>query len=211
MSYLDLLFLSKWYWAHAFYRESLTVFQEMDDQRSSAACLESWANEVARQGAAAWAAQLWGAAEVLRAAGGPAELFTLITTTSERADTERMRAVVRAQLGEQAFTQALAEGRAMTPAQALVAQRHPVLSRDPNASASADRQTIPSLSATGDLTEREVEVLRLVARGLTDAQVAQILVVSPRTVNAHLRSIYSKLGITSRHAATLFALEHQLI
>jgi DNA-binding NarL/FixJ family response regulator len=70
---------------------------------------------------------------------------------------------------------------------------------------------MPSLSAMGDLTEREVEVLRLVARGLTDAQVAEILVVSPRTVNAHLRTIYSKLGITSRHAATLFALEHQLI
>ena len=71
--------------------------------------------------------------------------------------------------------------------------------------------TDASLSALDDLTEREVEVLRLVARGLTDAQVAQILVVSPRTVNAHLRTIYSKLGITSRHAATLFALQHQLL
>jgi NADH dehydrogenase FAD-containing subunit len=52
---------------------------------------------------------------------------------------------------------------------------------------------------------------RLVARGLSDAQVAQILVNSPRTVNAHLRSIYSKLNITSRHAATLFAIKQQLI
>ncbi len=54
-------------------------------------------------------------------------------------------------------------------------------------------------------------MLRLVAQGLTDAQIAEALVISPRTVNAHLRSIYSKLGITSRHAATLFALEHHLI
>jgi LuxR family maltose regulon positive regulatory protein len=61
------------------------------------------------------------------------------------------------------------------------------------------------------LTEREVEVLRLVARGLTDAQVAETLVISPRTVNAHLRSIYSKLNITSRNAATHFAIEHHLI
>ena len=60
-----------------------------------------------------------------------------------------------------------------------------------------------------DLTEREVEVLQLVARGLSDAQAAEILVISPRTVNAHLRSIYSKLNITSRHAATLFALEQK--
>ena len=62
-----------------------------------------------------------------------------------------------------------------------------------------------------DLSEREVEVLRLVARGLSDAEVAEILIISPRTVNAHLRSIYSKLNITSRHSATHFALKHQLI
>ena len=99
----------------------------------------------------------------------------------------------------------------MTPAQALSGQGHTVLARHPQAPASADRQPLPSHTATGDLTERELEVLRLVARGLTDAQVAEILVISPRTVNAHLRTIYSKLNITSRHAATLFALEHQLI
>jgi DNA-binding CsgD family transcriptional regulator len=106
---------------------------------------------------------------------------------------------------------ALAEGRAMTPEQALTAQGHTVLSSHPNAPANVYRAQLPSPTATGDLTEREVEVLLLVARGLTDAQVAQILVVSPRTVNAHLRSIYSKLGITSHHAATLFALEHHLL
>ncbi len=70
---------------------------------------------------------------------------------------------------------------------------------------------IPSPSNPNVLTERELEVLRLVARGLSNAQVAELLVISPRTINAHLRSIYSKLGITSRHAATLFALERHLI
>ena len=54
-------------------------------------------------------------------------------------------------------------------------------------------------------------LLHLVAQALTDAQVADALVISPRTVNAHLRSIYNKLGITSRHAATLFAIKQQLI
>jgi DNA-binding NarL/FixJ family response regulator len=63
----------------------------------------------------------------------------------------------------------------------------------------------------GGLTEREIEVLRLLAQGHSDGQIAGVLVISPRTVNAHLRSIYSKLGITSRHAATLFALKQQLI
>ena len=60
------------------------------------------------------------------------------------------------------------------------------------------------------LTAREVEVLRLVAQGLTDAQVADELVLSRRTVSTHLTSIYGKLGINSRSAATRFALEHGL-
>ena len=60
------------------------------------------------------------------------------------------------------------------------------------------------------LTPREVEVLRLVAKGLTDSQVAESLVISPRTVHAHLSSIYSKLAINSRSAATRYAIEHHL-
>lgn len=103
----------------------------------------------------------------------------------------------------------------MTPEQALAAQEHTVLSghlpTKTNTSARGARQKLPSLSSPNNLTEREVDVLRLVAQGLTDAQIAQALVVSPRTVNAHLRSIYSKLGITSRNAATYFALEHHLL
>ena len=62
----------------------------------------------------------------------------------------------------------------------------------------------------GSLTERETEVLRLVAMGLSDADVAERLVISPRTVHAHLRSIYRKLGLSSRGAATRFAVEHKL-
>ena len=60
------------------------------------------------------------------------------------------------------------------------------------------------------LTEREIEVLRCVAQGLTDAQVAERLIISPRTVHSHLNSIYSKLGITSRSAATRYAIGHNL-
>jgi DNA-binding NarL/FixJ family response regulator len=60
------------------------------------------------------------------------------------------------------------------------------------------------------LSEREVEVLHLVAEGLTDAQVADRLSLSPRTVSQHLRSVYNKLGVNSRAAATRFAVEHGL-
>ncbi|MBA2679624.1 MAG: LuxR family transcriptional regulator [Ktedonobacteraceae bacterium] len=61
------------------------------------------------------------------------------------------------------------------------------------------------------ITRREVEVLRLVANGLTNAQVAASLIISPRTVTTHLTSIYNKLGVSSRNAATRFAFEHDLV
>ena len=65
--------------------------------------------------------------------------------------------------------------------------------------------------APAGLTEREVEVLCLLARGWTDAQIARHLVISPRTVNHHTTSLYSKLGVSSRAAATRYALEHHLL
>ena len=61
------------------------------------------------------------------------------------------------------------------------------------------------------LTEREKEVLRYIAQGLTYVQIAEKLVVSPRTVDAHLRSIYGKLGVKSRHEAARVAVERGLI
>jgi DNA-binding NarL/FixJ family response regulator len=61
------------------------------------------------------------------------------------------------------------------------------------------------------LSAREVEVLRLVAAGLTDGEVAERLFISVRTVNAHLRAIYRKAGVPSRAAASRFAAEHDLL
>jgi DNA-binding CsgD family transcriptional regulator len=55
------------------------------------------------------------------------------------------------------------------------------------------------------LSEREVEVLKLVALGMTNYQIADRLSVSPRTVGAHLYSIYNKIGVNSRTAAARFA------
>jgi DNA-binding NarL/FixJ family response regulator len=60
------------------------------------------------------------------------------------------------------------------------------------------------------LTAREVEVLRLMAQGLPYAQIADQLVISRRTVNAHVTSIFSKLGVTTRAAATRIAIDHHL-
>ncbi len=60
------------------------------------------------------------------------------------------------------------------------------------------------------MTPREIEVLRLVAEGLSNAQVAEQLYLSPRTVNTHLTAIYGKLGLASRAAAIRHAVGHGL-
>jgi DNA-binding NarL/FixJ family response regulator len=60
------------------------------------------------------------------------------------------------------------------------------------------------------LTPRQAEVLRLLARGWTDAQIANELFLSRRTVHAHLREIFRKLGVSHRSAATRYAIDHGL-
>jgi DNA-binding NarL/FixJ family response regulator len=73
----------------------------------------------------------------------------------------------------------------------------------PAPSRTLDAEAVDGLPA--GLTAREVDVLRLVAAGLSDAQAAEQLFLSVRTINAHLRSIYRKLGVGSRAAAGRFA------
>ena len=67
------------------------------------------------------------------------------------------------------------------------------------------------LSAYAELTIREIEVLRLLATGLSNKQIAKYLVLSHHTVNVHIHSIFSKLAVQSRSAATRYALDHQLV
>src|SRR5262249_17890470 len=61
------------------------------------------------------------------------------------------------------------------------------------------------------LTDRKVEVLGLLARGLSNREIARRLSVTPKTAGNHVQHIYEKLGVTSRVAATLFAARHELI
>jgi non-specific serine/threonine protein kinase len=113
-----------------------------------------------------------------------------------RSEHERTLAAARAAVGDEAFAEAWAAGQSLTLEHAkAISHRH---------GSSAAR------GADAELTAREVEVLRLVAAGLGDAEVARRLVVSPRTVHAHLRSIYRKLDVHSRAAAARYAAEHHL-
>ena len=198
--------------AQALYEESWAIFRESGDTRGQASCLQGLAGVVARQGEVVRAARLWGAAQSLHETSSPHDPFIL---PGERADDEQSVAAARAQLGEQTFAAAWAEGRMMTPEQAIAAQGQPLVSNQPpakpNTKPRTNAQKRLSPTSPNGLTEREVEVLRLLARGLTDAQIAEALVISPRTVNAHLRSIYAKLNVTSRNAAAHYAFKQKLV
>jgi DNA-binding NarL/FixJ family response regulator len=89
-----------------------------------------------------------------------------------------------------------------------------LFTEEPSATIPSSTTSYSSLSSTPEhpagLTSREIEVLGLVASGMTSARIAKELYLSPRTVEAHITSIYHKLGVTSRAAATRFALEHNL-
>jgi HD-GYP domain-containing protein (c-di-GMP phosphodiesterase class II) len=61
------------------------------------------------------------------------------------------------------------------------------------------------------LSEREAEVLRLIARGQSIKQIAGLLFISPKTVDNHIQHIYNKTGVSTRAGATLFAMEHNLL
>jgi DNA-binding NarL/FixJ family response regulator len=62
-----------------------------------------------------------------------------------------------------------------------------------------------------DLSDREVEVLRLVARGCSTREIAQRLVISTKTADHHVQHVYGKIGVSTRASATMFALEHDLV
>ena len=76
---------------------------------------------------------------------------------------------------------------------------------------SATPETVTFEKYPAGLSVREAEVLRLVATGLTNSEVAGKLFLSSRTVDWHLGSIYRKLGLHSRAEATRFAIEHGLL
>jgi DNA-binding NarL/FixJ family response regulator len=61
------------------------------------------------------------------------------------------------------------------------------------------------------LSDREIEVLRLVARGYSNSQMATVLSLSTSTVHHHIQHIYNKLGVSTRAAAALFAMQHNLL
>jgi DNA-binding NarL/FixJ family response regulator len=178
-----------------------------------ASCLEGLAVTVVAQtgeeGAAPialWAARLMGAAAHVREAiGSP-------MPPVHRAAYEHALAQAQRRMNEQTFRRAWEEGGSMTPEQALAtrpAEGSPSVQATPPSPTAASFKH-PARHPEG-LTPRELEVLRLLAGGLTNHQIAERLVVSLPTVKTHVAAIFNKLGVNSRSAATRYAVEHHLV
>ncbi|MEO8972168.1 MAG: tetratricopeptide repeat protein [Ktedonobacteraceae bacterium] len=213
--------------AEQLYRESIAFLQEIHDKEFIPSCLEGLAAAKAGQGDLLWAAHLWGRAGLQREAiGTPIPSIYL-------AEYQRAVADARSQLGNQAFARAWSQGRTMTLEEVLSAgaagnNTQPIQPAQPAVltpvtqalpadmgTASAQQEASPASLKIDvypdELTAREVEVLRLLAQGWTDARIAEHLIISVRTVNTHVTSIYRKIQVTTRAAATRYALEHHLI
>src|SRR5262249_8389576 len=111
---------------------------------------------------------------------------------------------------EDIFATLWLEGPNMTTEQVLAAQDLEVTLSDSLPAAPFRISTPPALPPVG-LTKREFEVLRLVAKGLTNAQIAERLGISQTTVNSYLSSVYSKLGVSSRLGAMRYVIDHHLL
>ena len=181
--------------ASKFLRENLRVAREADYKLAIQYSLFGLGMVAAAGGQPARAARLWGAEEAM------VEAFGIHITPLAHATTNYQGyvATARSQLDEATFAAAWSEGRAMTTEEAI----EYALDTDEAASATAADASL--------LSEREKEIVELVAEGLTNPQVAERLYLSPRTVSQHLRSVYRKLGVSSRAAATREASERGLI
>ena len=186
--------------AATLYRESLGFWWGQDSQLGTVEILTGVARLAAKERPEA-AVLLFAVAEAVQGRIG------LTLAPALRDKNERALAAAREALGEEAFATAWAAGKDL-PLERAIAEAQSVTADAGRPAQSGPDPRRPAVA--GDLSPRELEVLKLVAAGLTNAQVAERLFISPRTVNAHLNSIYGKLGLGSRSAAVRFAVEHDL-
>ncbi len=195
--------------AIAHYKEACQIFGELGDRYNMAGSIVSVAYVTAQ-------ALPDRSVQLLSAHNSLCQSIKLQFPDIERREIELRLAQLRAGLEEAKFTAALAAGQVMTWEEAIQYALETLDLALVEMTKNSEKGTSPvpgrpGINLPAGLTARELEVLRLVASGLTDAQVAKKLVISYRTANTHMTSIFNKLGVSSRLAATRFALDHHLL
>jgi predicted ATPase/DNA-binding CsgD family transcriptional regulator len=174
------------------YREALVLGRENPRTRVMGDVIEGVGIVASEVGQAERGATLLGAAEAMR------ERIGLRYRVEEnQVALDQAAANIRTSLGEQPFAVAWSAGRNLTPDQAVAAALDPFL---------------PLMSTSGiALTPREIEILGLLAAGLTDPAIAAALFISVRTVENHVARIFAKLGVRTRTAAATAAIASGLV
>jgi predicted ATPase/DNA-binding NarL/FixJ family response regulator len=172
--------------AQALYHEALELGQSYPGTRVVTEVIEALGIMAAAAGQAEHAITLMSAAEAQRE-----RLGLRYGVQADRDALQDAIASARETLGNAAFRTAWESGRRLSPAEVVNAAMEPV--------------TPPGNALLGTLTTREVEVLRLVATGLTNPAIADALFISVRTVENHMAHIMTKLGVRTRLAAVTAA------
>ena len=172
------------------YEEAIVITGEFGDWLFLAtSCLPGLAAVLGTMGRAEDAACIFGASEAVLASIGAQMPSGTFGGPPELAGV----------LGDEAYAVARSRGQRMTVEEILATVRD--LGAAPGPARPAGETP---------LTRRELEILRQIATGMTDAETADALFISRRTVHAHMRSIYRKLDVKTRAGATRYALEHDL-
>jgi predicted ATPase/DNA-binding SARP family transcriptional activator/DNA-binding CsgD family transcriptional regulator len=174
-------------------RESLRLAWELDYKQSIQHCLYTLACVNVSREQPVRAARLWGAVEGMEEAYGAHLTPIILSLTNYEGHLSRGRS----QLGEEAFAVAWAGGKAMSLGQAIAYALSDDKEHEPPTPAT-EQQPPADESTIERLTRREREVALLVARGLTNRQIASELSVSRSTANNHVARILGKLGLRSR-------------
>jgi len=187
--------------AEALLKEGLLSCSKVGARRIAAEDLDGLACVAGAKADPERAARLFGAAQALHEAVGYHH------TPSERAIREPYLADARSKLDEASWEAAFAEGQAMTFEEAV---EYAVSEGEPNSFTTPSPERAPTAKPTGNLTPREWEVATLVARGLTNRQVARKLSISERTAGNHVAKILKKLGLRTRIQVASWATEARL-
>jgi len=187
--------------ASAYYRESIELGQAHGDPRLIAESIAGVAGMAAANGEFELATRLFGVVTTLRRQ----------TTTLVRGwapiDYELGVDAVRGALTPSAFERAWTEGARMSLSDGVA---EAIAACVPAGVSDGPMGSIGTISTT-NLTRREAEVLRLLAEGLSDREIAESLSLSPRTIGGHVTNLLTKLDLDSRTAAAVFAVRHGLV